>query len=353
MLNGRNLNNLNFGWKMGPLKIYFMLYGLALISNRASASQDEHGEIPPLLTVKDGNSLGSKASVGMERLLTGDVCQELFDCAETPFGHESQAVTNESKKRGKRVAKSQGARKKPQQSKQKQVLRKKVRPGPPKPRPKPRPRPHPVVPHPPKPNPAAEPVLDIANVTIENLEQLIINLIMCICLQIPVAILEAVQKMLDSLPQNGPVKVPSIKKNDVTAVMGDFDVKVGKGKVEAHDRSLGLGERNSTGDRMVEFCQVRDVVLTNTLFELPDRRFDTWKFHADNKGNRVRNQIVYILMNNRFKNLVKEAKTYPDQFLVEKSDQDPHDPDLGPDQDPIQLCQIHLNRAQLQNKYGT
>uniref|UniRef100_A0AAR5P1K3 Uncharacterized protein n=2 Tax=Dendroctonus ponderosae TaxID=77166 RepID=A0AAR5P1K3_DENPD len=184
MLNGRNLNNLNFGWKMGPLKIYFMLYGLALISNRASASQDEHGEIPPLLTVKDGNSLGSKASVGMERLLTGDVCQELFDCAETPFGHESQAVTNESKKRGKRVAKSQGARKKPQQSKQK----KKVRPGPPKPRPKPRPRPHPVVPHPPKPNPAAEPVLDIAN--------------------IPVAILEAVQKMLDSLPQNGPVKVP-------------------------------------------------------------------------------------------------------------------------------------------------
>ncbi|KAH1028824.1 hypothetical protein HUJ05_002152 [Dendroctonus ponderosae] len=61
---------------------------------------------------------------------------------------------------------------------------------------------------------------------------------------------------------------------------------------------------------------------------------------------------LLIVKDDNVDNLIG-SKASANQFLVEKSDQDPHDPDLGPDQDPIQLCQIHLNRAQLQNKYGT
>lgn len=67
----------------------------------------------------------------------------------------------------------------------------------------------------------------------------------------------------------------SIKSNDVTVVMGDFNAKVGKVKVEAHTGSFGLGERNNRGDRLVEFCQVRNLMITNTFFKLPDRRLYT------------------------------------------------------------------------------
>ena len=103
----------------------------------------------------------------------------------------------------------------------------------------------------------------------------------------------------------------SIKNSDITVVMGDFNAKVGKDKVEAVTGGFGLGERNSRGDRMVEFCQVRDLMIANTFFKLPDRRLYTWKSPKDSPGNRVRNQIDYILVNNRYRNSVKAAKTYP------------------------------------------
>lgn len=91
--------------------------------------------------------------------------------------------------------------------------------------------------------------------------------------------------------------------------MGDFNAKVGKVKVETHTGSFGLGERNNRGDRLVEFCQVRDLMITNTFFKLTDRRLYTWK--SPSPGNTVRNQIDYILINNRYKNSIIATKTYP------------------------------------------
>lgn len=53
------------------------------------------------------------------------------------------------------------------------------------------------------------------------------------------------------------------------------------------------------------------MVITNTFFKLPKRRLWTWRSPADTKDNIVRNQIDYILVNDRFKNSVKSVKTYP------------------------------------------
>ena len=43
-------------------------------------------------------------------------------------------------------------------------------------------------------------------------------------------------------------------KNAVNIIIGDFNAKTGKGRVEDIVGDYGLGERNERGDLMVQFC---------------------------------------------------------------------------------------------------
>lgn len=101
------------------------------------------------------------------------------------------------------------------------------------------------------------------------------------------------------------------RKHDVNVIMGDFNAKIGKGRFENLVGPYGLGTRNERGDRLLEFCQEEHLTITNTWFQLPPRRLYTWKSPADNPQKLVRNQIDYILINDRFKSSVKKACTYP------------------------------------------
>lgn len=102
------------------------------------------------------------------------------------------------------------------------------------------------------------------------------------------------------------------KSKDITIVLGDFNAKVGESLQNECMGSFGLGERNDRGDRLLQFCQEHKMVLTNTFFKLPKRRLYTWRSPADKPGRLIiRNQIDFILINQRYKNAVKSAKTYP------------------------------------------
>ena len=48
-------------------------------------------------------------------------------------------------------------------------------------------------------------------------------------------------------------------------------------------------------------------MIANTWFKHPERKLNTWKSPGDVK----RNQIDYIMVRNRFRNSVKQVKTYP------------------------------------------
>lgn len=64
--------------------------------------------------------------------------------------------------------------------------------------------------------------------------------------------------------------------------------------------------------RLFEFCQEKDMVITNTWFKLPKRRLYTWISPAESDTQEpVRNQIDYILINKRFRNCIKSVTTYP------------------------------------------
>lgn len=119
----------------------------------------------------------------------------------------------------------------------------------------------------------------------------------------------------------------SLKKHEINIVMGDFNAKVGQGKVEGYVGDYGLGERNDRGDRLVQFCQEKDFIVSNTMFQLPPRRLYTWKSPADKTDHIVRNQIDYVLISRRHRNTVKSLKTYPGT-------------DIGSDHNPLvaKLC---------------
>ena len=88
--------------------------------------------------------------------------------------------------------------------------------------------------------------------------------------------------------------------------MGDFNAKVGT-KLENTVGRYGLGDMNERVERLVEFCQQHNLVITNTWFQQHPRRLYTWQ----SPDKETRNQIDYIMINNRFKTGVRRVKTYP------------------------------------------
>ena len=65
--------------------------------------------------------------------------------------------------------------------------------------------------------------------------------------------------------------------------------------------------RNERGTELANFYIRSNLVITNTLFQHPERKLYTWK----SPGDACRNQIDYIMINTRFRNCVKQVKTYP------------------------------------------
>ena len=117
-------------------------------------------------------------------------------------------------------------------------------------------------------------------------------------------ILQSSYTTLDNLLANIPSK-------DITILLGDFNSKIGATQTDHHMRQVvgnyGLGERNESGEKLIDFCLQRRLSIMNTYFEHHPRRLYTWK----SPGDRYRNQIDFILINTRWKTSVTNAKTFP------------------------------------------
>ncbi|GFR64021.1 endonuclease-reverse transcriptase [Elysia marginata] len=97
------------------------------------------------------------------------------------------------------------------------------------------------------------------------------------------------------------------KKDEPTFIMGDFNAKVGERGEEKSVGQHGLGIRNEKGEHLLEWCETNDLLIANICFKQPPRRKWTWK----KPGDDTKNQIDYILVNDRFKNALLSAKSYP------------------------------------------
>lgn len=106
--------------------------------------------------------------------------------------------------------------------------------------------------------------------------------------------------------------VNNIPKKEIQIILGDFNAKIGKGRSGNYVGPHGLGDRNDNGEKLCTFAGENNLVIMNTFFELPPRRLYTWKSPQDGKdGKLIRNQIDYVMINQRYRNSCKMAKTYP------------------------------------------
>ena len=56
-------------------------------------------------------------------------------------------------------------------------------------------------------------------------------------------------------------------KKDVLFITGDWNAKVGSQETPGVTGKFGLGVQNEAGQRLIEFCQEKALVITNTLFQ--------------------------------------------------------------------------------------
>ena len=79
--------------------------------------------------------------------------------------------------------------------------------------------------------------------------------------------------------------------------------------------------QNEAGQRLIEFCQEKALVIANTLFQQHKRRLYTWT----SPDGQHRNQVDYILCSQRWRSSIQSTKIRPgadcgsdDELLIAK-----------------------------------
>ena len=65
-------------------------------------------------------------------------------------------------------------------------------------------------------------------------------------------------------------------KKDVLLIIRDWNAKVGSQEIPGVTAKFGLGVQNEARQRLIEFCQENELVITNTLFQQHKRELYTW-----------------------------------------------------------------------------
>ncbi|XP_019642577.1 PREDICTED: craniofacial development protein 2-like [Branchiostoma belcheri] len=92
---------------------------------------------------------------------------------------------------------------------------------------------------------------------------------------------------------------------------GDFNSKLGAGKVGHEVGRWGKGRQNENGKSLLNFCQQHGLVALNTLFQHHPKHITTWEssFKTD-KNRTVRNQIDFVLGRIKQRRTVTQARAY-------------------------------------------
>ena len=74
------------------------------------------------------------------------------------------------------------------------------------------------------------------------------------------------------------------------------------------------GTKNENGHNLVNFCEINDLILTNTCFPHKQRHMTTWQQTRINKDNgkvlQLRKVIDFIMIQKQYKHLLQNVRTY-------------------------------------------
>ena len=109
------------------------------------------------------------------------------------------------------------------------------------------------------------------------------------------AFLEQLQGVINNIP-----------KHDILLVIGDFNAKVGSNN-EGHVSVMGkhgIGVRNDNGERLLEVCEINNLVITGTVFPHRQRHKISW-ISPDGK---TENQIDHVIISKQHRTSVLDTR---------------------------------------------
>ena len=91
-----------------------------------------------------------------------------------------------------------------------------------------------------------------------------------------------------------------VNKHNVLLITGDMNAKVGSFN---HNRKRvmckhGTGIMNSNREKLIDFCEINNLIITRNIFPHKDIHKDTW---TSPDGWETHNQIDHILVNQQFR----------------------------------------------------
>lgn len=103
--------------------------------------------------------------------------------------------------------------------------------------------------------------------------------------------------------------ISKIPKRELLILMGDLNAKIGAhaDQLSCCAGKFGLGQRNERGERLLQFAEENNLVISNTFFQNHPRRLYTWI----SPDGRYRNQIDYIMISSRWKSSIRNIHTLP------------------------------------------
>ena len=100
--------------------------------------------------------------------------------------------------------------------------------------------------------------------------------------------------------------VEKVNKRDLLLITGDMNAKVGSSN---HNRERVMGKHgtgiiNSNGERLIDFCEMNNLVITGTIFPHKDIHKNTWT----SPDGKTHNQIDHILVNQQFRRSILDTR---------------------------------------------
>ena len=89
-------------------------------------------------------------------------------------------------------------------------------------------------------------------------------------------------------------------------IVGDFNALVGENKKIKSMVKVGLGNWNGRRERLLNFCEQYEMIVTNTCFEVPNTR----KIHMRNasRQQKIPNRLY---SSKKYRNQIKSRHLYP------------------------------------------
>ncbi|KAI5750962.1 hypothetical protein M8J77_002882 [Diaphorina citri] len=122
------------------------------------------------------------------------------------------------------------------------------------------------------------------------------------------------------------------KAREALFILGDFNAKVGNRRHGNIVGPFGLGNKNESGDHLINLCEEFQLCITNTWFEQKESARHTWS----SPGDLVKNQIDFICVDQAFRNGVINSKSRPGA-------------DCGSDHNPV-VARIKIKLKSLRKK---